>query len=74
MVLLLVVVAWGCAGMAAETASPLERGFQQPPEQTKPWCYWYWISDNISKEGITRDLEADGAGGHRRGVDRQHFS
>ncbi|MBM3890839.1 MAG: glycoside hydrolase family 2, partial [Verrucomicrobia bacterium] len=25
---------------------------------TKPWCYWYWISDNISKEGITRDLEA----------------
>ena len=36
----------------------LEDGFTQPPGQTKPWCYWYWISDNISKEGITRDLEA----------------
>jgi hypothetical protein len=41
---------------AAET--PLETGFANPPEQTKPWCYWYWISDNISKEGITKDLEA----------------
>ncbi len=36
----------------------LERGFREPPPATKPWCYWYWISDNLSKEGITRDLEA----------------
>lgn len=37
---------------------PLTAGFKHPPEQTKPWCYWYWISDNLSEEGITRDLEA----------------
>jgi len=46
---------------AAETAGPpsaLEAGFRRPPEATRPWCYWYWISDNISKRGITRDLEA----------------
>jgi hypothetical protein len=36
----------------------LADGFCQPPESTKPWCYWYWISDNLSREGITRDLEA----------------
>ncbi len=36
----------------------LEAGFANPPPQTKPWCYWYWISDNLSKEGLTRDLEA----------------
>jgi GH43 family beta-xylosidase len=36
----------------------LAEGFARPPEQTKPWCYWYWISDNLSQEGITRDLEA----------------
>ncbi len=42
----------------ANATDPLEAGFAQPPEQTKPWCYWYWISDNISKEGITKDLEA----------------
>jgi hypothetical protein len=39
-------------------ADDLAKGFASPPERTKPWCYWYWISDNISKEGITRDLEA----------------
>jgi len=36
----------------------LVQGFRQPPDQTKPWVYWYWITDNISQEGITRDLEA----------------
>ncbi|RYG41241.1 glycoside hydrolase family 2, partial [bacterium] len=38
-------------------ASVLERGFAQPPASTKPSCYWYWISDNVSREGITKDLE-----------------
>lgn len=36
----------------------LENGFRHPPNSTKPWVYWYWISDNIAKEGLTRDLEA----------------
>lgn len=40
------------------TPAPLEAGFHHPPPETKPWCYWYWISDHISREGITRDLEA----------------
>jgi len=44
-------------------AQSLEEGFRQPPPATRPWCYWYWISDNISKEGITRDLEAMARGG-----------
>ena len=42
----------------APAADSLERGFVQPPDSTKPWCYWYWITDNISREGITKDLEA----------------
>jgi hypothetical protein len=36
----------------------LESNFINPPESTKPWVYWYWLNDNISKEGITKDLEA----------------
>ncbi|MFC2124079.1 glycosyl hydrolase [Bacteroidota bacterium] len=32
--------------------------FQNPPNYTKPWVYWYWIDENISREGITKDLEA----------------
>ena len=43
---------------AAQAADPMADGFARPPEQTKPWCYWYWISDNLSREGITQDLEA----------------
>lgn len=44
--------------LAAPGQDRLREGFLNPPEETKPWCYWYWISDNISREGITRDLEA----------------
>jgi len=39
-------------------ADDMAAGFSAPPPETRPWCYWYWISDNLSKEGITRDLEA----------------
>ena len=36
----------------------LRESFASPPAETRPGCYWYWINDNISKEGITKDLEA----------------
>jgi hypothetical protein len=32
--------------------------FSVPQDSIKPYVYWYWISDNISKIGITKDLEA----------------
>ena len=32
---------------SSPAADALERGFAQPPASTKPWVYWYWISDNI---------------------------
>ncbi len=34
------------------------KDFQAPGEDNTLWCYWYWIGDDISKEGITKDLEA----------------
>lgn len=58
---LLIALAFGAVAAATPSRSPaasLEAGFSNPPEQTRPWCYWYWISDNLSKEGITKDLEA----------------
>ena len=42
----------------AVAADDLENKFATPPETTKPRCYWYWMDGQISKEGITRDLEA----------------
>ena len=54
----LVLAATLVGGGSGAQADPLEAGFVNPPPSTQPWCYWYWISDNISREGITRDLEA----------------
>ena len=39
-------------------AESLDKQFQNPPEETKPWCYWYWYKSDITLEGITKDLEA----------------
>lgn len=36
----------------------MKTDFLNLPAGTRPGCYWYWINDNISKEGITKDLEA----------------
>lgn len=43
--------------LAAETEA-LKAAFHDPAPDTRPGCYWYWINDNISKEGLTKDLEA----------------
>ena len=34
----------------------LESGFITPPDSMQTSVYWYWISDNISKEGVVKDL------------------
>ncbi|MDR0902613.1 MAG: hypothetical protein LBM92_07570, partial [Opitutaceae bacterium] len=52
------IVMCAAATAAAQGPGVLERGFAAPPEETKPYVYWYWMSGNISREGITRDLEA----------------
>ena len=36
----------------------LEEEFANPPPSARPWAYWFWINGNISKAGITADLEA----------------
>jgi len=36
----------------------LECGFVSPPDSIQTSVYWYWISNNISKEGVIKDLYA----------------
>jgi hypothetical protein len=38
--------------------SALETGFATVPDSIQTSIYWYWISDNISKEGVIHDLES----------------
>jgi len=32
--------------------------FREPPASARPWVYWFWLDGNITREGITADLEA----------------
>ncbi|HMI01938.1 MAG TPA: glycosyl hydrolase [Pedobacter sp.] len=36
----------------------LRSGFKNPPASAKPRTWWHWVNGNVSKEGITADLEA----------------
>jgi hypothetical protein len=44
-------------------AAPLRAGdlaaqFANPPASARPWVYWFWNNGNVTKAGITADLEA----------------
>lgn len=47
------------AGMAAaqSTGDFLEQGFENPPDSAKPRVWWHWTGGNVTKDGITKDLE-----------------
>ena len=36
----------------------MNSNFMNPPDNMRPWTYYYWINNHVSKEGITKDLEA----------------
>ncbi len=55
MMALLVVCALANVVGAAED---LAKRFVSPPESAKPRAYWFHMSGNITKAGITADLEA----------------
>jgi hypothetical protein len=60
--LILAVAAVGLsatAGMnrAESAADALEKNFVNPPDEAKPRVWWHWTGGNITKEGITKDLE-----------------
>src|SRR5215475_3023950 len=46
-------------GRAVAQASngSLEDGFRNPPDSAKPRVWWHWLNGNVTKEGITADLE-----------------
>lgn len=43
---------------ASAQNAPWQQGFITPPDSVKPSVYWYWMSDNISEEGVQKDIEA----------------
>ena len=52
--------------LSAQPATSLDEDFANPPPAApaaKPMVWWHWMGRSISKEGITRDLEAMKAAG-----------
>ena len=47
----------------ARPAGDLSSQFVNPPQSAQPWVYWFWLNSNITREGITADLEAMKAAG-----------
>ncbi|MEN8966480.1 MAG: glycosyl hydrolase [Polaribacter sp.] len=59
-ILILLILCVGCnpSSEKKEQTITLEQGFKNPPNQAKARTWWHWISGNVSKSGITKDLEA----------------
>ena len=36
----------------------LEDSFMTPPDTARPYTWWHWVNGNVSREGITKDLES----------------
>ena len=47
-----------CSSMFESSGEKLQENFQRVPESHRVAVYWYWMSDNISVEGVEHDLEA----------------
>jgi hypothetical protein len=39
-------------------AGDLSTHFARPPASARPWVYWFWNNGNVTRAGITADLEA----------------
>jgi hypothetical protein len=48
----------GAIFRGGEPAQELRKNFRTPPDSARPWVYWFWLNQNITREGITADLEA----------------
>jgi hypothetical protein len=47
----------------AVSQDELATNFTTPPDSARPWVWWHWMNGNISRDGITKDLEAIRAAG-----------
>ncbi len=57
----LVLFLFGLACMTS--AATLDADFAKPPDTARPWVYWFFMDGNLSRAGMTADLEAMAAAG-----------
>jgi len=52
-----VLVCAPVASLAQPGGDPIAAGFRTPPDSAKPRTWWHWTMSNVTREGITKDLE-----------------
>jgi hypothetical protein len=52
------MVILAAASSATRGQSDLAQTFRDPPAKAAPHTWWHWMNGNITREGITADLEA----------------
>lgn len=52
------VFSFGAPGAPPLAAKLSPEDFATPPASARPWVYWMWLGSNLTREGITADLEA----------------
>ena len=51
----LILITTNCS---KDPLNSLREGFVNPPDSTRPGVYWYFMDGNLSREGMTADLES----------------
>ncbi|HKH90268.1 MAG TPA: glycosyl hydrolase, partial [Gemmatimonadaceae bacterium] len=51
------LVGFSARASAQRPSDSLEIGFRDPPASARPRTWWHWTASNVTKEGITKDLE-----------------
>ena len=57
------LISCGPGPSGSKPSDLLAAGFSDPPDTARPWVYWMWMDGNLTREGITADLEAMRAAG-----------
>ena len=55
---ILILAAAFAISASTAAADKLADAFRDPAEETKPYCFWYWLNADITADGITKDLES----------------
>lgn len=56
--ILICCLGWLASTLTVLAGDSLRSGFTNSPESAKARTWWHWVDGNITKEGITADLEA----------------
>ena len=55
----LILAAAFAISASTAAADKLADAFRDPAEETKPYCFWYWLNADITADGITKGPPPD---------------